>query len=95
MNARFLADSHLDAQGIRRWNSNGQVPPTECLKEMGIAGSELARMGAVRDQELDAFLAEYRANQKEPTAEELSELRAAFGPGAQVVNVITGRVTTT
>jgi hypothetical protein len=95
MNARFLADSHLDAQGIRRWNSNDQVPPTDCLKEMGITGPELARMEAVRDQELDAFLAEYRANQKEPTSEELCEMRAAFGPGARVVNVFTGRVTTT
>jgi hypothetical protein len=95
MNAtQMLADSYLDNRGIRRWRSNDQVPPSDCLTAMGITSPELARMEDVRDAELTNFLAEYRANQTEPTAEERFEMRAAFGPGATVVNVITGRTLT-
>lgn len=94
MNATQMnADSYLDNRGIRRWKSNDQVPPTDCLTTMGITGPELARMEDVRDAELANFLAEYRANQTEPTDEERFEMRAAFGPGATVVNVFTGRTT--
>ena len=46
---------------------------------------------AAREAEVEAALAEYRANYKGPSAEELAEMRAAFGPGATVVNVITGK----
>ncbi len=96
MNAtQMLADSYLDNRGIRRWKSNDQVPPSDCLTAMGVTGPELARMEDVRDAELTNFLAEYRAQQPaEPSAEQLFEMRAAFGPGAQVVNVLTGRTVT-
>jgi len=41
------------------------------------------------------FLAEYVANHSgEASAEEKSEMRAAFGAGSTVVNVLTGRKTT-
>ena len=46
---------------------------------------------AAREAEVEAELAEYRASYKGPSAEELAEMRAAFGPGATVVNVITGK----
>jgi hypothetical protein len=32
----------------------------------------------------------YRKNYKGPSQEDMFEMRAAFGPGAQVVNVLTG-----
>lgn len=96
MNAeQMIAKSYLDQGGVVRWRSNDQVPPTDCLIKMGIHGAELARMEEVRDRELDAFLAEYRAQQPaEPTAEERFEMRAAFGIGARIVNIITGRAVT-
>ena len=45
---------------------------------------------AARAAEVERELAEYRASYKGPSAEERAELRAAFGPGTKVVNVITG-----
>jgi len=46
----------------------------------------------VRDRETQAFLAEYRRANKgrKRSAEEIFEMRAAFGPGETVVDVITG-----
>ena len=46
---------------------------------------------AAREAEVEAELAEYRAKYKGPSDEELAEMRAAFGPGTTVVNVITGK----
>ncbi len=45
---------------------------------------------AAREAEVEVELAEYRASYKGPDAEELAEMRAAFGPGATVRNIITG-----
>jgi len=36
---------------------------------------------------------EYKRNQRPPSAEEMFEMRAAFGEGVTVVNIITGRKT--
>jgi len=45
---------------------------------------------------LDKFLSEYRkANTGPVSAEQRAEMRAAFGPGQTVVNIITGRRTRT
>jgi len=45
------------------------------------------------DEKTKKFLEEYRENMKdhEPDAEHMYELRAAFGEGETVVNVITGK----
>ena len=45
---------------------------------------------AAREAEVEAELAEYRAGYKGPGTEELAEIRAAFGPGATVRNIIIG-----
>ena len=44
---------------------------------------------AAREAEVKADLESYRATRKAPSAEELAEMRAAFGEGAKVVDVIT------
>lgn len=38
----------------------------------------------------DWVVAEYKRQMRETTAEESFELRAAFGPGVKVINVLTG-----
>lgn len=85
--------------GVIRWNSNGNVPPTECVAlavHIGLPVN-VAACDRVRDAETTAFLAEYRKSQRgrKPSAEERFELRAAHGRGGRVVNVLTGRVTRT
>jgi hypothetical protein len=48
---------------------------------------------AQRKKDTEVILAEYRKHDRAPSQEELAEMRAAFGEGAEVVNVITGRRT--
>ena len=44
---------------------------------------------AAREAEVKADLESYRATRKAPSVEELAEMRAAFGEGAKMVDVIT------
>ena len=79
--------------GVLRWKSNGAVPPIENVAAAVVQGMavDVAACDAARDADLRLFLAEYRANPPQPTAEDMVEMRAAFGPGATVVNVVTGQ----
>jgi hypothetical protein len=86
--------------GIVRWDSNGQVPPKDVVEEMlagqAITTNEYLASGRARDTETAKFLDAYRTRMANhvPDAEELYEMRAAFGEGAEVVNIITGQRTT-
>lgn len=82
---------------VIRWASNNRVPPSDVIALAVAAGIDVdpAACDAARSAEMDAFLAVYRANHQRPTAEERFEMRAAFGPGQTVVNMITGRRTRT
>ena len=97
--ARRLADKlRSDAtitDGVIRWNSNQRVPPEECVELAAHIGLpvNVATCTATRDAEVSAFLTAYRKQNRRVTAEQRAEMRAAFGPGTRVVNVITGRVT--
>jgi hypothetical protein len=85
--------------GIVRWDTNDQVPPADTLDEMlelrGITAAEHRHSNTAREWETQAFLADYRKAEatREITAEEMFEMRAAFGEGAEVVNIITGKTT--
>jgi hypothetical protein len=81
--------------GVPRWDSNNSVPPEDCLEAFKLAGCEFDFDAAIaaRDADTDAFLEEYRRNQKPATGEELFEMRAAFGEGTTVVDIFTGRET--
>ena len=85
-------------QGVVRWNSNNQVPPADIVALAAQIGLpvDVAASTAARDADTTAFLAAYRKGQpRRVSAEQRAEMRAAFGRGAKVVNVITGRVTRT
>ena len=82
----------IDEAGVAR-NCIGRVLMDDQM-ELLIRVTDRANAEAThtaREAEVEAELAEYRANYKGPSAEELAEMRAAFGPGATVVNVITGK----
>lgn len=86
--------------GVARWTTNGQVPPADAmalLEALGFVSAEVVAASAtVRDAETAAFFAEYRRRQPAvPSDEEQYEMRAAFGPGVEVVDVISGRRWTT
>jgi hypothetical protein len=89
---------YQDAKGVYRWKSNDQVPPFEA-HEYGargffeMPGFDYKKQREAREADTTTFLAEYRERMKNyvPSGEEMFEMRAAFGPGEEVVNVITGQ----
>jgi len=88
----FSSEAYTDDGKVWRWVSNNACCPLDICPEYGIPVDVEAQKKA-REIDLDRELAEYRKAQKnrKPSAEELFEMRAAFGEGATVVNVITGR----
>lgn len=81
-------------KGVLRWKSNNSVVPWDCAQLAYALGIRISVSACrrVRDRELARFFSEYRDScaDKNPSSEELSEMRAAFGKG-KVVNIITGR----
>ncbi len=88
----------MSLDGVPRWISNDQIPPADAIKNLFIdqvPGFNHALTDKRRNDETQVFLAESRKQQatKVISPEEMSEMRAAFGRGTTVVNVITGRRT--
>lgn len=90
---KFAEDATV-TDGIPRWKSNYAVPPQDILKFWAYMGLpfDLSKAEAAREQEAREVIEQYIARMKgrQRTPEELFEMRAAFGPGATVVDVITG-----
>jgi hypothetical protein len=82
------------ADGVVRWTSNNRVMPKDCREILSytvyrdLFSEEASR--EAEDEETAAFLEAYRRNYKGPSAEERAEMRAAFGTGSTVVDIITG-----
>ena len=51
---------------------------------------DTAATTAAREAEVAKELAEYRATKRSHSAEEMAQMRAAFGPGATVVDILSG-----
>jgi len=81
----------IDAYGVAR-NCIGRVIMGDLAERVAYVTNDIDRnaTAAAREIEVDRSLAEYRANWAGYSAEDLSEMRAAFGPGATVVNILTG-----
>ena len=84
---------------VVRWNRSGRVPPEDILRDfygLGLITEGVLNQSMV-EAEIDTAkaIAEYRAARSqisdEQRAEEAFEMRAAFGPGAEVVDIITGQ----
>lgn len=95
-------DANVDSNGVLRWNMGNIVPgditelAAEVLPSLNVNVEATAE---ARDAQQSAFLAEYAEAQQnksvEQRREEAFEMLAAFGPGVEVVNVITGEKTRT
>lgn len=88
---KFYKDAYVE-DNVVRWKSNGRIPHDDMLEKMEYMGCEFDRIKSneVRDQEDAAALAKLRNQKSRHSAEELHEMRAAFGTGATVVNILTG-----
>ena len=82
------------ADGVVRWTSNNRVMPKDCREILShtvyrdLYSEDASR--AAEEAETAAFLESYRKNYKESGEEEKAEMRAAFGAGTTVVDIITG-----
>ena len=74
------------------WNSNGNYLPEECAEILSHTDFpfSIEETRRAREAQTAAFLESYARNYKGPSEEEKAEMRAAFGAGTTVVNVITG-----
>jgi hypothetical protein len=90
----YIDETNSESGPVVRWNSNDRIPFEDMLQEFVTAGwignQELSNSLAQRKIEDRIALEAYARNYKGPSEEELFEMRAAFGPGAKVVNVLTG-----
>jgi hypothetical protein len=90
-----ISKTYTDDNGIIRWKSNDQIPFADKLEEFGLSSYEIKVHTDLRNNEVSAFIRDVyipaRENMtEEQKAEEAAERRAAFGPGEEVINVITG-----
>ena len=87
--------TNVTQSGVITWKSNGNVLPEECVKEAIAIGIpvNLLNCRAAREKQVAVQIAAYKERMKDytPSAEDLYEMRSAFGPGTTVVNVLTGQ----
>ena len=81
----------IDENGVAR-NCIGRVLMSDMLEKLTYVTDEVDEEAtkAARDEEVTRSLVEYRRNAKPASEEELSEMRAAFGEGQTIVNILTG-----
>ena len=84
-------DAIVEEDGAIRWKSNDRYLMDDLCEMLEYAGFVFSRKATEikRDAQNDEFLASYRRNHR-TTEEEKREMRAAFGEGQVIVNVITG-----
>ncbi len=82
----------IDENGVAR-NCIGRVLMSDMLEKLTYITDKVnvENTKAARAEEVSRELEEYRRNYKGPSEEELHEMRAAFGAGTEVVDVITGQ----
>ena len=92
-NAEKVKDAYIDEYGVYRWLSNNRVPFDDMLECWTDDEFQLNACREARNKDDAEFLADYRERMEdyEPSDEEMFEMRSAFGEGAEVVNVITGK----
>lgn len=89
-------DFNVDTNGVIRWNSSNNVPPTDILTEFLTAGfvtqEEVLRSISMSKIEQEAALRAYveMRNKYGYTNEEKFEMRAAFGD-EEIVDFFTGK----
>lgn len=99
--AKNLKEDATITDGVIRWNTNNSVPPADIVEFAAYLGMpvDVEKSKVARDKDTDEFFKRYRERQanltEEEKAERAFEMRAAFGPGEKVINIITGEEFTT
>lgn len=94
--ADVIGDLAVDDAGVPRWTASGNVPPDDTVAliiAFGLAGGiDLHAAAAAYAAQSAEAVAAYRASRELHgySDDEMNEMVAAFGPGATVVDLITG-----
>ena len=78
--------------GVCRWRSNGNVPPADCLYALAAAGLVFDRQKTdeARQEDIRRLFEAARSWPRNDSPEAQAERLAAFGPGQEIVDVLTG-----
>lgn len=84
----------VEDNGAIKWKSNGSYLMDDFCEMLEYAGYQFNRKATAEARNIQVVesLKNYKLNYTGPNAEELAEMRAAFGEGETIVNVITGDV---
>lgn len=87
------SDATVDENGAISWKSNGSYLMDDLCEKLEYAGYPFSREATKNARQLQVAkeLDEYRKNWTEPSAEEKERMRAEFGTGTTVVDVLAGR----
>ena len=82
----------VDSDGAAYWANSGNYLPSDCVEILGYTNCKFSREATAkaREKQLDEAVEIYRRNYRGPSEEELIEIRAVFGEGETIVDVITG-----
>ena len=78
--------------GAAFWNRNGNFLPADCAEILSHTDFpfSLEATAKAREEQTAKQLEAYRKSYKGPSEEEKAEMRAAFGTGTTVMDIITG-----
>ena len=81
-----------NTEGGAFWNKSGNYLPADCAEILSYTNFpfSLEATAKAREAQTAMQLEAYRKSYKEPGEEEKAEMRAAFGSGSTVVDIITG-----
>jgi carboxylesterase type B len=89
---KLIEDTYICPKGAVKWKSSDNCVPSDYFRDCLVTAPETQQ--AVDKEDTEAFLAKYRESQANRTPEQIAEhqaeMRAAFGEGQTIVNVITG-----
>lgn len=94
---KYADHFYVDKNMAVRWKSNDNIPfddmLVEFLNENLITIEERRASNTIREIETIKKIQEYKKQMEnyEYSAEEMFEMRAAFGEGTKVVNIFTGK----
>ena len=83
----------VEENGAIRWIASGNYLPDDFCEKLEYAGYAFSRTATreAKDKQVEESLKAYRSQRKEYSTEEIYEMRAAFGAGATVVDIFTGK----
>ena len=89
-------DNHeicTNMNGAAFWNSNGRYLMDDVAEKLAYTDFpfSIEETAKAREAQNELFFENYRKNYRDPSEEELVEMRAAFGPGETIVDIITGQ----